>query len=278
MGLGLPFAAVFVKEFFNTTLQLKKDVELATSVPLIGEIAHNDTDQKLVVTKKSRTSISEIFQLVRANLLFATSGSKSQVILVTSGMSGEGKSFFSLNLGASIGLTGKKVALLEFDLRHPEFKQDLSLPSQVGLTDYLRSETISIQDLFAHSLIAPNLYVISAGNQVANPIELMMHPKLQLLFDELKTIFDYIILDTAPVGLVADAYALAPYADAAVFLMRYNFTNKNQIALINEIQANKKFRQPLIVLNDAKKTNGYSSVYGYEEADKGKAKKKTVGV
>jgi Mrp family chromosome partitioning ATPase len=130
--------------------------------------------------------------------------------------------------------------------------------------------------LFANSLVAPNLYVISAGNMLANPVEMMMHPKIQLLFDELRAIFDYIILDTAPIGLVADAYSLTPYADAAIFLMRYNYTGKAHIALINDIQANKKFKQPLIVLNDAKKTNGYKYVYGY--TDEKKPKKKPVNV
>jgi Mrp family chromosome partitioning ATPase len=129
-----------------------------------------------------------------------------------------------------------------------------------------------------NSMVVPNVYIIAAGPIPSNPVELMTHSRVESLIDGLKSEFDYILLDTAPVGLVADAYSLAPYADAAVFLVRYNYTSKNQIALINDVQANKKFNQPMIVLNDAKKENGYTHKYGYSEPKKVKSLKRIARV
>lgn len=264
MGLGLPFATIFIKDMFNDKVLRKKDIEQATAVPVLGEIFHNATDKMLVVTKNSTTPIAEVFQLLRANLEFAATGHKNQVILITSGISGEGKSFFSLNLGASLALTGKKVAVLELDLRNSGLKKDLSLPAAIpGIIDYLLSDTITVYDLLKNAEVAPNLNVICAGTVPSNPLELMMHPRLKELIDTLKERFDHIILDTAPVGLVADAFSLAPYTDSAIFLVRYNYTSKNHMTIINDIHLNSKFRNPMIVLNDAKKENGYSYGYGY---------------
>lgn len=277
IGLGLPFAIIFIKDVFNDKVLRKKDIEQATAVPVLGEVFHNATNNMLVVTKNSTTPIAEVFQLLRANLEFAATGQKNQVILITSGISGEGKSFFSLNLGASLALTGKKVAVLELDLRNSGLKKDLSMPVAPGVIEYLLSDTITVYDLLKDAEVAPNLNVICAGTVPSNPLELMMHPRLKELIDTLKQRFDHIILDTAPVGLVADAFSLAPYTDSAIFLVRYNYTSKNHMTIINDIHVNSKFRNPMIVLNDAKKENGYSYGYGYGSY-KGKVNKRTSSV
>ncbi|MDX5438048.1 MAG: capsular biosynthesis protein, partial [Pontibacter sp.] len=134
VGLGLPFAGIYLKDLLNDKVQEARDVEKATATPVLGEIAHNSSGETLVVTEDSRGPVSELFRLIRANLQFATVGKENRVILITSSMSGEGKTFFSINLAASLVLTGKKVVVIGFDLRRPRLSQSLGLSNSVGVS------------------------------------------------------------------------------------------------------------------------------------------------
>lgn len=263
LGIALPVAFVFLKDQLNHDIQHKKDVENATETPILGELAHNTDKESLVVTNKNRTPVAESFRLIRANLQFATVGGENRVILITSSMSGEGKTFFSLNLAASLVLTGKRVIVLDFDLRKPKLMQYSGIANEKGITNYLISETPSIDDIVVQSPQIPDLYLIGAGPVPPNPSELMLHPRVDKLIEDLKAIFDYVIIDTSPIGQVADALALSPYIDSSIYIVRYNYTSKEQMNIIDEIYRNRKLKFPMIVLNDAKKKNGYGYGYGY---------------
>jgi tyrosine-protein kinase Etk/Wzc len=143
-GLAIPFAGIFLRDMLNDTVQEVREVEKATPTPILGEIGHNDTGQMLVISQQSRSSSAELFRLLRANLQFAAGGKENKVILVTSSMSGEGKTFFSLNLAASLVMTGKRVVVLGFDLRKPKLTQGVNLPNNIGITSYLISEGVQI--------------------------------------------------------------------------------------------------------------------------------------
>lgn len=271
LGLGLPIAVIQVKDMLlNDRVHEIKDVELVTATPILGEIAHNDSKGSMVISNQSMSPVAELFRLIRANLHFATIGKENKVILITSSMSGEGKTFFSINLGLSLALTGKRVAVVDFDLRKSGLLQSLSLSSEYGVVDYLISDKLSVEEILVSSQIVPELYVVGSGPIPANPAELMLLPKVNDLIDDLKTRFDYVILDASPVGLVADPLALAPYIDSSIFLTRYNYTYKEQVNIIDDIFRNQKLNRPMIVLNDAKKGNGYAYGYGYgyQQADK----------
>jgi capsular exopolysaccharide synthesis family protein len=268
LSMGLPIAFIYLKNALNDKVQQKKDVENATGTPILGDISHSSEGETIVVTSKSRTPVAELFRLIRANLQFAAVGSDNKVVLVTSSMSGEGKSFFSVNLGASMALTGKKVVVLEFDLRKPGLIKNLDLPNHKhnrGITDYLIAEHPSVNEFLIPYSNLPGLYLISSGSIPPNPSEIMLHPNVGTLIQDLKEIFDFVIIDTSPIGQVADALALAPYIDSSIYLIRYNYTSKEQVKIIDDIYVNKKLRHPMIVLNDAKKENGYGFGYGYGE-------------
>ncbi|WP_162053462.1 GumC family protein [Pontibacter pamirensis] len=269
LGIGLPIATIHIKDLMNDKIQLKTDVENLTETPILGEISHNSKREAIVVTKKNRSPVAELFWLIRANLQFATVGSENKVILVTSSMSGEGKTFFCINLGASLVLTGKRVVLLSFDLRKPSLMKSLGLPNDKGVTNYLISENSSIDEIIVPSQDMPDLYMIGSGPIPPNPSQIMLHPRVGTLIDELKEVFDYVIIDTAPVGQVADALALAPYIDSSIYVVRYNKTAKDQVKIIDDIYRNRKLKHPMIVLNDAKKQNGYGYGYGYGYGDQG---------
>ena len=181
-------------------------------------------------------------------------------MLVTSSMTGEGKTFFSINLGATLALVDKKVVILEFDVRKPDLLKNLNIHSTVGLTDYLNNRCL-LSDVILPSPTQPNLYVIGCGPIPDNPAEFLMSPQIPALFEDLKNKFDYVIIDTSPVGQVADAFSLASYADASIYLVRYNYTDKVQLNILKDIFENNKLKNPMIVLNDAK-TEGFKG-YGY---------------
>jgi capsular exopolysaccharide synthesis family protein len=235
-----------------------------TSTPILGEISHNTSNKSLIVTEESGTSIAELFRLVRSNLHFATAGKENKVVLVTSSTSGEGKTFFCINLAASLTLIGKKVVLLELDLRMPSLSKQLEISPGLGISDYLvASDTISIEDIIRPHKTVPGLFIASSGSLPPNPAELMMSHNLTHLIDELKTSFDYIIIDTAPVGKVADAFSLSSLIDSTIYVVRYNYTVKSQLELIEDIYVNKKLAHPMIVLNDAKEETAHAYGYGY---------------
>lgn len=264
IGIVVPFTGIFIKDLLNDKVQTRQEVEQLTRTPILGELAHS-TDGNVIVTKSNRSPAAETFRFIRANLSFAAGGRENKVLLVTSGMSGEGKTFFTINLGSSLVLAGKRVLLLELDLRKPALSQDLDLTSGPGLTDYLVSNDVLIHDLIKASNKIPGLMVISSGPIPPNPAELMMSPKLGELLAELRLSFDYILLDTAPVGLVADALSLSSSVDSSIYLVRRNYTYKKQLAIIDNIYRNNSLKHTMIVLNDINGKDSYGYGYGYDE-------------
>ena len=263
LGLGIPFGVIYIRELLNNKVQVQQDITEVTPTPIIGQIAHNISKRSVVVSNTSRSPIAEMFRLVRTNLYFAAMGKKKLVLLVTSGMSGEGKTFFSINLGASLAITGQRVVLLDLDLRNPNVASELKLPDGLGLTNYLAANDVPMDDIIRISDSVPGMFVISSGPIPPNPAELMMSSRFAHLIQELKEHFDYIIIDTPPVGQVADAFTLSSFADFTIYLVRYGYTQKAQLGIIKNIYRNKTLNHPMIVLNDAKEINGNNYGYGY---------------
>ena len=258
VGLGLPFSGIYVKNALNNKIQTKRDVQRLTRTPILGEISRNNSGASLVVAKDSSTSLAELFRLIRSNLYFATAGTENKVLLVTSSMSGEGKTFFTINLGASLALIGKSVVLLELDLRRPTMARQLGLKPGLGITNYLIGrEKYSMEDIIKQHKSIRGLFIALSGSIPPNPSELMTSKNLANFIRELREKFDYIIIDTPPVGKVADAFSLNSVVDSTVYLMRFNYTPKSQLEIIDDIYLNKKFPHPMIVLNDSKEVSGY---------------------
>lgn len=275
-GLGIPFSGIYVKGMLNDKIESKRDVRQGTLTPILGEISHNSSGRSLTVTEDTGSSISELFRLVRSNLQFATAGKENKVIMVTSSASGEGKTFFSINLAASLTLVGKKVALLELDLRMPSLSKQIGRAPGQGISDYLvGAKKISIEDIIRPHSGVPGLYVASAGSLPPNPAELMTSPNLAYLVNSLRASFDYVIIDTAPVGKVADALSLGGIIDSTIYLVRANYTPKDSLEIVDDIYENKKLPHPMIVINDIREDSKHRYGYGYNYGSKKKRKRET---
>ena len=266
IGILLPVGVIVVKEVFKDKVADRADVESRTQVPILGEISHSEEENTLVVFKNSRRFISEQFRTIRGNLKYITAKHPKPVIMVTSSFSGEGKSFISTNIGSVMALTGKKTVIMEFDIRKPKIVAGLDLKRKQGITNYIIGN-VEFKDLLLPVQDVENLYVIPCGPIPPNPAELLLDEKLAQLMEEVKQHFDVVILDTAPVGLVGDAYNLAKYANCTLFIVRQGYTLRNQIYAIDEIYQEKRLPSVSILLNDVKMDGGYFSggyrSYGY---------------
>ncbi len=262
LGLAIPVGIIFLTEYLNDKVKSRNDVLRETSAPIIGEIGHSDKEDTLVVSLNNRHFIAEQFRIIRSNLKYVLPPNENPTILVTSSFSGEGKSFMSTNLGAVLALSGKKTLILEFDIRKPKVQKGLGLNERKGITNFIVGNN-DIQDLIVKVPEVENLYVLPCGPIPPNPSELLLDPKIDILFDELKKIFDVLIIDSAPVGMVSDGISLAKYCNSTVYMVRHNYTLKKQISLINDLYTQNKLPRLSIVINDIKTNIGYGSYYGY---------------
>ena len=263
LGIFIPFLGLFIKDLLTQKVELRREVEKLTQTPILGEICHDKTGDTIVANAHKRTPIAEMFRLLRTNLRFSLAGKENKVILVTSSMSGEGKTFFSINMAASLAGAGKKVLIMEFDLRRPKLLKSLGLDKTKGLTDYLVGDIPDVESIIKSTDIDANLDVISAGTLPPNPAEIILNDRVAGLIKDMREQYDYIILDCPPVGKVADALTLNDHIDTAIYLVRYNYTDKEQLKIIDDIFINQKLHNPLIVLNDSKKLNSGNYIYGY---------------
>ncbi|MDT0686061.1 GumC family protein [Autumnicola psychrophila] len=257
LGLFLPFSFVYVKDLLDDKVQTTKDIEELTNTPILGQIALDETNENIVAKEKSSTPIAELFRLIRFNLKFITTGNENKVILVTSGDKGEGKTFFSTNLGVSLASSGSKVVVLSFDLRAPKLMSYIGMSDEFGITDYLVNDNIEVQDLFLSHADLENITFIGSGRIPPNAGEIMLHDKIGVMIRELRTLFDYVIIDTAPVGKVADIFALGPFADATLYIVRSNRSKKDSLKEIDQIYRGDKLKNPMIVLNGVNIKDSY---------------------
>ena len=263
LGLFVPFLGLYIKYLFTNKIERRSEVLNLTETPILGEICHEKSGETVVANAHKRTPIAEMFRLLRTNLRFSLAGKENKVVLITSSMSGEGKTFFCINMGASLAGAGKKVIILEFDLRRPKLVKSLGINKSKGLTDYLVGDIENVNDVIRSTDVDPNLDIISAGTLPPNPAEIILNERVKTLIKEMKARYDYVILDCPPVGKVADALTLNEHIDTSIYIVRYNYTDKDQIKIIDDIFINQKLRNPLIVLNDSKKANSGNYVYGY---------------
>ncbi|MFN4006528.1 MAG: GumC family protein [Chitinophagaceae bacterium] len=281
-GIVLPLTIIVLVVLLNTKLATRKEVEQISNLPILGEVSEADVTLagNLATLPNSRDIITEQYRTIRSNLMFmgleqGDSG-KGKVILVTSFTRGEGKSFTSLNLASILAQTGKRTVVVEFDLRKPKITKQLQLTIKQGLTHILAAPTdkpLMLEQFLlpVHEAI-PSLWLLSAGVTAPNPAELLHHPNMDKLFDVLKAQFDYIILDSAPVGLVSDTLGLAKYADVSMYIVRHTFTQKATIGYANELQEEERFKNLCLLINGVKSKSfnygyGYGGYYHYGYGD-----------
>lgn len=263
-GLVIPFLCFMILELINDKVQSREDIEKVTNIPLIGGVGHNALKDNLIVNKKPKSGVAESFRALRSNLNFFTEGKDKKTFLITSSISGEGKTFSTINLATVLAFSGKKTLIVGADMRRPKIYDDLYLTNDIGLSNFLSAQ-IGFNEILQPTSIE-NLSLVSAGPVPPNPSELLMSNHMQTFMDQAQDQFDFVILDTPPIGLVTDAFILSKYANHTVFLIRQDYTPKQAIKTVQEFYENGKIKNVSILFNDIKKIGpgyGYGSGYGY---------------
>jgi capsular exopolysaccharide synthesis family protein len=270
LGLVAPIVVLYLKDILVRTFTGKDEVEKISNLAVIGEVSLAEEDDKsgsaIVIRKESVTPVAELFRLIRTNLQFILTKRDEKVILVTSTQGGEGKSFVSVNLAASLALMGRKVVVVGLDIRKPMLAAYLKLSNAQGVTNFLASEDMTLDRVVTHNVDGhEGLDVIVAGPIPPNPGELMLSDRMAQLFAQLKERYDYVVVDSAPVGMVSDSFTLAPYSDMTLYVVRANYTDKSSLDYIETIQRNERLKKVYVVVNgvNIKKRAGYGYGYGY---------------
>lgn len=267
LGLAVPCGILASKELLNNKVMNESDIEAMTHIPILGSVNKAKTGGDVVIGPSVRTGIAEQFRLLRTNLEFMAVNDNKKVIMITSSMSGEGKTFISINLAMTIALTHKKVLVMEFDLCKPKISDRLNLDREGGISAYLAGVIDDLEKVVKPSGIHENLYVANCGAIPPNPGELILQPRNQQMLEGLSAMFDVIIIDTAPVGMVSDAAILARYAGVTVFVARQAKTIKGQLKMLDVLYKSRKISNPAIVFNGVERSKkfgyGYGQGYGY---------------
>lgn len=261
IGLLIPALYLFLKDFFNVSISDRKDVEKLTDFPIIGQIPQISEKDPCVVINSPKSPVAEAFRSIRTNIEFITQGKPKSTILVTGDMQSIGKTFNAINIASVYALYGKKTVLLGFDLRKPKLFKEFGLTNNIGLSSYLSNKE-NLDSIIQTSVKTPNLDIITSGPIPPNPAELIASEKCKQLFDELKEKYDYIIIDTPPLGLVTDAFLLMKYTDVNLFIVRQDVTNKNIFGSIIQDLANRNLTTS-IVINGMAAGKGYGYRYGH---------------
>lgn len=269
IGIGFPVVLIFLRDLLKYKIESREDVQKITHAPIIGELPRCDTKVtgSIVIQENKNNLMEECFRGLRTNLLFMLEKGQ-QVILFSSTQPGEGKSFVAGNTATSLAFLGKKVLIIGMDIRKPGLNKIFRLSNRaVGITNYLTDpEHVNLFDMIQHSDISPNLDILPGGPVPPNPTELVAREHLDHAIQELKKHYDYIILDTAPIALIADTTIIGRVADMCVYVCRADVTPKEGFEYINTLQREKKFKKIATVINDidmSKRKHSYGYGYGY---------------
>ncbi len=275
IGLLIPGLVIFIRRMLFPIFADQEELERITKVPVLGEICETDSGSAadMVVGQNVSTPIAELFRLLRNNISFTRGGADARVILVTSTISGEGKTFVAANLAMTYALMGKRVVVIGLDLRRPMLAHRFGFSNRRGVTTYLSGQESNANELILKSKENDNLYVLPAGPLPPNPNELLMSANMGRLMTTLRNEFDYVIIDSAPIGVISDTFLITRYSDLQLYVTRAHYTSKTSLKTLQNAIDSNKFSSVYIVLNGVNiKSSSYqyrrygqygSSTYGY---------------
>lgn len=262
LAIGLGIAFITIRDLLTNTILFRKEIETITDIPVIGEIALDKSSAPLVISEGSSGLISEEFRLLRTSLFYLGTEVPGKKILITSTIPGEGKSFVAVNLAISLALSGKKVVLAEFDLKNPTIAKKLKIDNTEGVADFLTSRT-EVNEIIRPVENNPNLFIVTAGNLPHNPSELLLSDRTPQLLDYLKNHFDFVIIDSAPVGILSDAYVLSRFSDATLYIVRHKKTPKKMLERLEKNIKINELKNLAIVFNGVSNRGFGNNSYGY---------------
>ena len=262
LGLLIPTVIALGRIWLNDKIISREDLENNTNIPIVGMVGNNANTHNLVTLSSPRGPVTEDFRSIKLNLPYMQPNKELQVVVVTSSVPGEGKTFCSVNLASVFAMSGKRTLVLFADLRRPRIDKELGINEEVGLSNVLIGKD-KLMEVVQESSVK-NLYVLPSGPTPPNPAELLGTEKMDLVMAELRQHFDYIVIDTPPLGLVADSLLLIKYSDAICYIVRHNYTRKLFLRKINEMYEDHRVKNICVIINDiAGETAGYGYGYGY---------------
>lgn len=263
-GVLLPVIVLYLADMLDTRVHGKKDID-KLKLPFLGDIPLSESKNRIVVSRTDSSGIAEAFRLLRTNVDFMLGSDRTsgKAIFVTSTIGKEGKSFVGLNLAASLAISGKKTLLVGMDLRAPKILKYLNLEDKKGLTDLIVSGNMQVADYIFKPKELEGLDVLPSGSIPPNPAELLMNPGIKDLFELLKQQYDYIVVDTAPVGMVTDTLLLNTYADAFVYVVRANYLDRRLLSIAETAFKEKRLSNMAVLINGSDHSKGYGYGYGY---------------
>ena len=270
-GFLMPLLVLLLLDVINDKIRSRMDLEKLTEIEMIGVIGRNHAAKTLLTDLNPKSSISEGFRALRSNLTYKDYEGKDKVYLLTSSVSGEGKTFIASNLAIVFANSGKRTLLLGGDLRRPKLYEDFDSNNKIGLSSILSGENSIEECTIKH--VTEKLDVIVSGPLPSNPSDVFLNETFENLIIDLKSRYDKIIIDTAPIGLVADAYMITKHTDVNLYVVRQDYTKKDVLRFVNELHEKNRIENLYLVLNDVaagsgvygygKYGYGYSSGYGY---------------
>lgn len=261
LGLAIPIVVIYLLNLLRTHIADRSELERLTSISVIGQIAKSS--DTLVMHTDPKGSVAEMFRALRNKLSFIFQNQDHKVVLVTSTLTGEGKTFMSLNLALTYTLANKKVLLIGGDVRKPRIKKVLNLKESKGLSDYLAHDSDNWKDYLIRSEMSLSLDILISGTVPPNPNELLMGLRLKKLLEEARQEYDMVVIDTAPVGMVSDTYLYSDFVDATVYIVRENHTPKTALQFVNAQHQEGLLKNMYLVLNDSEVSQSYGYKYGY---------------
>lgn len=264
LGILIPLTLILILFFVNNAIQNTDDLNHLTKIPLIGVVGINTDKSELAVYNKPKSALSESFRAIRSSLQFLYKKQRvegAKTLMITSSVSGEGKTFCSINIATVFALSGKKTVIVGLDLRKPKLYEEFNLQNDVGVVNYLIHQN-SLNQIIKSTAI-PNLDVIFSGPIPPNPGELIVSDAMGEMMSELKQQYDYIILDTSPVGLVSDALEIDQFCDVTLYVVRQNYSKKDMITLLNNRVKREELHNVSIILNGFENKVKYGAKYGY---------------
>lgn len=283
-GIIIPLLIINIIFLLNNTVQSREEIEKLGKIAVLGEIGllKKSASPDSIVKITSRSAVAEQFRALRTNLQYLGNGN-CKTLMFTSSIGGEGKSFVSINLAASLAYSDKRVVLIGMDLRKPSLHDRLEVPNSKGVTNYLINQS-GLNDIIQSTGVHPKFDVIVSGPIPPNPSELISNGRLPQLLKELHERYDYVLIDSPPYGLVTDASLISEYVDATLYLVRFNYTLRDHVLRIGDLNKTKRFANLSVVFNGVNYGAGYgygygygSYGYGYYEDDKSKEIRSVAG-
>ena len=248
IGFVIPIVSITIRDFFNDKIISKSDIEKITKYPIIGNILHSDKGSNLVMINSPKSAIAEAFRAIRTNIQYLDSEKDKKIICVTSSISGEGKTYCSMNLASVFALSGSKTLLIGADMRKPKIFTDFQLTNDKGLSNYLSNQAKK-EDIIQKSEIE-NLDIILSGPTPPNPAELLDKKLMQSFLDELQKEYKYIVIDTPPIGLVTDGLILMKHTNVNLYMVRQNYSTKGMLEHVTTLFEQKEIKNINLLVND----------------------------